>query len=92
MFTSDNGGLPFVGGYNYPKRGAKAGGFQGSVQTPAFIYAPKLFPKTSENVFDGNFHVIDWGPTLLSLVDQPVANIQDCDNVDERYNHKNKII
>ena len=38
--------------------------------TPSFIYSPKLFPDTSGQIFDGLIHLIDWGPTLLSLVQQ----------------------
>ena len=38
IFTSDNGGLFFVGGLNYPLRGAKASAFEGGVRVPAALY------------------------------------------------------
>lgn len=38
VVTSDNGGLFFVGGFNYPLRGAKASAFEGGVRVPAAVY------------------------------------------------------
>eukprot|EP01083_Nonionella_stella_P008756 25313_1 len=70
LFTSDNGGTPNFGGFNYPYRGGKASSFNGGVKTPAFIYAPNVFKRTSGLVYDGYIHVVDYGPTLLSIVDE----------------------
>lgn len=66
-FVSDNGGEPMVGGYNYPFRGGKATIYEGGVRVPGFIRYPKEFTST---VYDGLFHITDWGPTFLSLADR----------------------
>jgi len=44
--------------------------FDGGMRTPAFIYAPFYFTETSQSVYDGLVHIVDWGTTLLSIVDQ----------------------
>lgn len=69
IFSSDNGGFPNVGGFNYPFRGMKISPYEGGVKTISFIYGPLHFPQTSGRTFDNNIHIVDWGPTLLSLVD-----------------------
>eukprot|EP00301_Raphidiophrys_heterophryoidea_P007737 c12957_g1_i1.p1 GENE.c12957_g1_i1~~c12957_g1_i1.p1 ORF type:complete len:682 (-),score=184.62 c12957_g1_i1:102-2147(-) len=76
VFHSDNGGMPGVGGFNYPLRGQKATPYQGGVLTPGFIHAPKLFRgDTSSSSVGMNLYtqltaIADMAPTLLSLIDQ----------------------
>lgn len=69
VFSTDNGGLPWVGGLNYPYRGTKTSSFEGGIRGPAFVYGPKFFTEAGYT-FDGMVHICDWMPTLLSLVDQ----------------------
>ena len=59
-----------VGGFNYPYRAQKGSIHDGGMKTPSFIYAPFYFTETSQSVYDGLMHLVDWGPTLLSIVDQ----------------------
>lgn len=66
VFSSDNGGMPQMGGFNYPYKGTKGQGYEGGMRTPAFIYSPKYIPK---GVYNDYFTLFDWGPTLLSLID-----------------------
>lgn len=66
-FASDNGGMPVVGGGNYPYRGIKSSAWEGGVRAPAFIITPDWLEWPSGVSFDGLFHVADWMPTLLSI-------------------------
>jgi len=68
IFSSDNGGAPIVGGFNTPYRGAKAGSWEGSCRVAGFIRAPTLLG-SGGRVWPGMVHVVDWAPTILSLVD-----------------------
>jgi len=71
LFSSDNGGAPAVGGFNYPYKGQKATVYEGGVRSPAFIHVPKgLIPKKRANRYRGMIHISDFGPTLLGLVDR----------------------
>eukprot|EP01083_Nonionella_stella_P066557 175345_1 len=69
IFSSDNGGFPNVGGFNYPDRGMKISPYEGGVKTLAFVYNKRIFPNTSGLIFKNNIHVVDYGPTLLGVVD-----------------------
>jgi len=66
-FSIDNGGVPYAGALNYPLRGAKTTLFEGGVRSPGFLHAPRLLPSQD---FSPLFHVADYLPTLLSLVDK----------------------
>jgi len=69
-FTSDNGGAPSVGGFNYPFRGQKATIFEGGLRVPALLFLPKSLSKTKiQGQFDGIIHASDWTPTFLSILD-----------------------
>jgi len=68
IFSSDNGGAPIVGGFNTPYRGGKAGAWEGGCRVAGFIRAPKLLGGGGR-VWPGMAHVVDWAPTILSLVD-----------------------
>ena len=67
VFSSDNGGSPWVGGLNYPFRGAKMSALEGGSRVPAFIYGPKFLKEKSGSTYKGLFHIADWYPTLLSF-------------------------
>ena len=71
VFSSDNGGMPFGGGFNYPFRGSKGTYYDGGVRVPAFVYGPKYFPKSFQH--NHLFHIADFVPTLLSLVDKKAS-------------------
>ena len=66
-FSIDNGGVPYAGSLNYPLRGAKTTLFEGGVRSPGFLHAPRLLPSQD---YAPLFHVADYLPTLLSLVDK----------------------
>jgi arylsulfatase A-like enzyme len=71
VFTTDNGGMPIVGGYNYPFRGMKSDSWEGGVRGPAFVRIPKFLPNLNQNTmgcFDGLFHISDWLPTLKGFL------------------------
>lgn len=76
VFSSDNGGAGIVGGFNDPFRGGKIGGWEGSCRVPAFIRAPALL-NGGGRVWDGMMHVVDFAPTVLSLVDGPGGTSHD---------------
>jgi len=65
VFFSDNGGAKGHGN-NWPLRGHKASVWEGGTRTPAFIHGPGLSPRTEERMF----HVTDWYPTLLEVVNK----------------------
>jgi len=82
MWTSDNGGAPSVGGYNFPYKGEKTGVFQGGLRVPAFIYDGD---HQSGLKYNNLMHVADIGPTLLSLSGsggEYVSLAEDKDGVD----------
>ena len=84
LFLNDNGGTPVFGGFNYPLRGTKATCWEGGLRTPAFIKLNKIIQdwyinddKDSKDTKDSNYyvydemvHLVDHGPTLLSLIKQ----------------------
>ena len=69
-FSSDNGGAPWSGGFNYPFRGAKMTPLEGGSRVPAFIYGPEFLKTKSGSVHNGLFHIADWYPTLVSFAQQ----------------------
>jgi len=69
LFSSDNGGMPVHGGFNYPLKANKASqNFEGSTRVPAFIWAPGVIPE--DVVYKDIFGMIDVAPTLLGFVDK----------------------
>merc|ERR1712048_570626 len=44
----------------------KGGSWEGSGHGVGFVYAPGRIPAQE---FGGLFHIVDWGPTMLALVD-----------------------
>ena len=73
IFSSDNGGVPYAGSLNYPLRGSKATLYEGGVRSPGFIHAPTIFQKKSYD-FKDLFHVSDYFPTLLSMIENKVPS------------------
>ena len=73
MFSSDNGGVPYAGALNYPLRGAKATLYEGGVRSPGFIHAPNILKNNYD--FKDLFHVTDFLPTLMSMINHTGNNI-----------------
>jgi len=74
IFSIDNGGVPYAGALNYPLRGAKATLFEGGVRSPGFIHAPNIFKEKSYD-FKELFHISDYFPTLLSMIESDSSQI-----------------
>jgi arylsulfatase A-like enzyme len=82
IISSDNGGEPGLAGAGeftvpafgqaYPLRGSKFSSFEGGIRAPAFLtggYVENLGLSSGAS-YDGVFHVSDWLPTLLSMVEE----------------------
>ncbi|GFO01322.1 sulfatase 1b, partial [Plakobranchus ocellatus] len=70
VFTSDNGGYPFMGGNNMPLRGSKNTNWEGGTRVPTFVYSPTLLQRKGYTS-NGLFHAVDWFPTFLDVAGAP---------------------
>lgn len=71
VFSTDNGGMPSVGGLNYPLRGTKNSMFEGGMRAVGFIRHPASIG--ANKVYDGLIHISDWFPTLAGLAGLPAT-------------------
>ena len=65
IVSTDNGGIPEFGGYNWPLRGHKFSLFEGGVRGVGFVHG-KMLQRSGVKCKE-MFHVTDWYPTLLYL-------------------------
>ena len=70
IFSTDNGGAPSVGGFNYPFRGQKATAYEGGIHCPGAIQMPVALGKPRNALYTNLLHIADLAPTLLSVVDR----------------------
>jgi len=55
FFLSDNGGMPYGGGNNYPFRGGKTTAWEGGVRVPAFVRLPPALEAAPGDHFSSPF-------------------------------------
>ena len=82
IFTSDNGGHHSYGGNNFPLKGEKTNVWQGGVRTTGFITGPGV---KSGKRYRGLYHVTDWMPTLLGLLQCSRNGTDQVDGVDHSH-------
>ncbi|XP_062601834.1 arylsulfatase I-like [Saccostrea cucullata] len=81
VFTSDNGGLPKLGGFNNPYKGTKGTYFEGGIRVPGFVYSKNLLTVSGYRN-QGMLHASDWLPTFISLAGGRADLASDSDLVD----------
>lgn len=65
IFSTDNGGVPKNGGYDYPLRGRKDTLWEGGIRGVGFVHG-NILSRRRVNC-TGLIHVTDWYPTLVNL-------------------------
>lgn len=82
IYSSDNGGCPQFGGYNYPLRGMKYYLFEGGVRVHGFVHGSMIPLKVRGESYEGMMHISDWVPTILSALN--VSELpEDLDGIDQ---------
>ena len=75
IVTTDNGGNPDKGGYNWPLRGQKGSRWEGGVRGVGLVHG-RMLQKTGAKCKE-LFHVTDWYPTLVNLAGK-LKNLLTC--------------
>ena len=74
IVTTDNGGIPHAGGYNWPLRGHKGSLWEGGLRGVGFVRG-KMLQKTGVKCKE-LLHVTDWYPTLLYLTGKLLLHVR----------------
>ena len=75
VFSTDNGGVPKNGGYDYPLRGRKDTLWEGGIRGVGFVHG-KMLSRSGVNC-TGLIHVTDWYPTLVNLAGKSTIALKD---------------
>ena len=65
VFSTDNGGQPMFGGYNWPLKGGKHTLWEGGVRGTALVHGKML--ENAGVKCKGLLHITDFFPTLINL-------------------------
>lgn len=105
IVSSDNGGDATIGSSNFPLRGSKATLWEGGVKAAAFVTGGFLPNDQRGQKMDALMHVVDWYPTLCTLLgvdledlaeDQPLDGLNQLDNIlngfKDRYHPRDRFV